>query len=224
MTQFASNKQWMWFKRLILFGFAAWLICVMVLVVAIHITGTQDTAQESDVIIVLGAGLNDDETPGYALTRRSLHAAELWKQGYAPNIICSGGYTGGHQRSEADGCREILLSQGIPSGAIVLENQSHSTEENAIYSRSILEANNWSTAILVTDSFHILRSRIIFQSLGYTVTLSPVPWQEINSIGYYISLTGREIVAYHWHIFKDLLRLNVTSVPFAINTNHLKVQ
>jgi uncharacterized SAM-binding protein YcdF (DUF218 family) len=215
VTKLASNKWWMWFKRLILFGFAAWLICVIVLVIAIHITGTQDTAQASDVIIVLGAGLNDDETPGYALTRRSLHAAELWKQGYAPNIICSGGYTGGHQRSEADGCHDILLSQGIPSEVIVLENQSHSTEENAIYSQQFMEENNWSTAILVTDSFHILRSRIIFESQGYTVTLSPVPWQEINNTGFYISMLGREIVAFHWHIFKDLLRLQVTSVPFA---------
>jgi uncharacterized SAM-binding protein YcdF (DUF218 family) len=215
MTKLASNKWWMWFKRLILFGFAAWLICVIVLVIAIHVTGTQDTVQASDVIIVLGAGLNDDETPGYALTRRSLHAAVLWMDGYARNIICSGGHTGGHQRSEADGCREILLSQGIPSEAIVLENQSHSTEENAIYSRQFMEENNWSTAILVTDSFHILRSRIIFESQGYTVTLSPVLWQDINNIGSYVAMLGREIVAYHWHIFKDLFRLNVTSVPFA---------
>jgi uncharacterized SAM-binding protein YcdF (DUF218 family) len=215
MTKLASNKWWMRFKRLILFGFAAWLICVIMLVIAIHITGTQDTAQESDVIIVLGAGLNDDETPGYALTRRSLHVAELWKQGYAPNIICSGGHTGGHQRSEADGCRDILLQEGVPSEIILLENQSHSTEENALYSRTLMEQNNWSTAILVTDSFHILRSRIIFQSQGYTVTLSPVRWQEINNTGFYISMLGREIVAYHWHIFKNLFRLQVTSVPFA---------
>jgi uncharacterized SAM-binding protein YcdF (DUF218 family) len=215
MTALSSNSWWIWFKRLLLIGFGVWLILVLALVIAIHITGTRDTAQESDVIIVLGAGLNDDETPGYALTRRSLHAAELWKQGYAPNIICSGGHTGGHQRSEADGCRDILLSQGIPSEMIVLENQSHSTEENAIYSRNFMEENNWSTAILVTDSFHILRSRIIFESQGYNVTLSPVPWQDINNIGSYVAMLGREIVAYHWHIFKDLLRLEITSVPFA---------
>jgi uncharacterized SAM-binding protein YcdF (DUF218 family) len=215
MTRQASHKWWIRLKRLILFGVAAWLLCVIMLVIAIHSTGTQDTAQASDVIIVLGAGLNDDETPGYALTRRSLHAAELWKQGYAPNIICSGGQTGGHQRSEADGCHDILLSQGIPSEVIVLENQSHSTEENALYSRRFMEENNWSTAILVTDSFHILRSRIIFQSQGYTVTLSPVRWQEINNFSSYVTMLGREIVAYHWHIFKDLLRLQVTSVPFA---------
>jgi uncharacterized SAM-binding protein YcdF (DUF218 family) len=224
MTALRANSWWIWFKRLFLIGFGVWLSLVVALVIAIHITGTLDTAQASDVIIVLGAGLNDDETPGYALTRRSLHAAVLWMDGYARNIICSGGYTGGHQRSEADGCRDILLSQGIPSEAIVLENQSHSTEENAIYSRQFMEANNWSTAILVSDSFHMLRSRIIFQSQGYSVTLSPVRWQDINSIGSYITMLGREIVAYHWHIFKDMLRLRVTSVPFAINTNYLKVK
>jgi uncharacterized SAM-binding protein YcdF (DUF218 family) len=210
----SNHCLWLRLKRLIQFGFAAWLILVVALVIAIHITGTRDTTQASDVIIVLGAGLNPDGTPGYALTRRSLHAAALWQQGYAPNIICSGGQTGGLERSEADGCREILLREGIPEAVIVLENGSHSTEENVLFSQPIMQQHDWSTAILVTDSFHSLRAAIIFRSQGYHVVSSPVPWQTINNPGSYLSMLGREIVAFHWHIFKDLLQIPVTSIPF----------
>jgi uncharacterized SAM-binding protein YcdF (DUF218 family) len=198
--------------RLILIGFIVWLLLVAGLIAVIHITGQQDNAQEADTIIVLGAGLTRNGRVGDALRRRSQHAATLWHDGYAETIICTGGQAQGQSRSEADGCLEVLLSAGIPRTAVLLESNSHSTEENALYSRDLMEANGWQNAILVSDSFHMLRADFIFSTRGHEVVLSPVSSSKLRKT-YYATMIGREVLAMHWQIFKDAFNLPITHVP-----------
>ena len=119
------------------------------------------------MIIVLGSGLNPDLTPGPALTRRAERAAELWKAGYAPAIICSGGYTTSAIRSEAFGCGQVLRANGVPLDAIILEARSRSTEENALYSHEIMQDHGWTTALVVSDGYHLLRATWIFSLQDY---------------------------------------------------------
>lgn len=203
------------FKRLLRIGLVAviiWFVLMIVLGMVIHVYGRADHTQNADVIIVLGAGLRADGRPGPALTRRSIHAADLWKQGYAPRIICSGGTPGQIViRSEADACAEILREQNVPESAIVLEDQSRSTEENALESRQIMETNGWKTALLVSDSFHMLRANWIFQHYGLTVSLSPVNSERPPALEY-IVLIMREILALHWLVLKLVLNLPITYV------------
>ena len=54
--------------------------------------GREDQARPSDVIVVLGARVNADGTPGSDLTSRTYHAVDLWQPGMAPVIICTGGF------------------------------------------------------------------------------------------------------------------------------------
>lgn len=198
--------------RVLLLAALVWLVAVLALVVVIHVYGLSDRAEPSDVIIVLGAGLRRDGRPGPALTRRSTHAADLWRRGYAPRILCTGGTPGTIIiRSEADACAEILREQGVPPQAIFLENQSRSTEENAIEARQIMADNGWTTAILVTDGFHLLRAHMIFRLYGLAVSLSPV--QESRPAFFeYVVLLGREIVALHWLAVKQVFNLPITYV------------
>lgn len=202
-------------KRLVRMGLLAvtvWFVLAIVLGVVIYAYGQSDHAQKTDVIIVLGAGLRADGRPGPALTRRSIHAADLWKQGYAPRIICSGGTPGQiNIRSEADACAEILREQGVPPDAIFLEDRSRSTEENAIESKQIMEANGWKTALLVSDGFHMLRANWIFHIYGLDVALSPVT-AERPPLLEYIVLIMREVVALHWLVVKLVLNLPITYV------------
>ena len=137
---------------------------------AIHHRGTIDNAEESDVIIVLGAGLLRDGRPGWALTRRSLHGAELWRRGMAPYVLCAGGKAESYPRSEAAACREVLLSRGVPADAIILEDRSRSTEENAIFSRRVMIDEGLLDAVLVSDSYHMLRASWLFQLQGIETT------------------------------------------------------
>jgi hypothetical protein len=135
--------------------------------------GDQNNAQQSDVIIVLGAGLRRDGRAGDALWRRSLVAAQAFHEGLAPNIVCTGGVSQTQTRSEADACREILIGEGVSPDAIMLEDGSHSTEENALNTRAIMAARGWQSAIIVTDSFHMMRAGWIFSASSASSTSRP---------------------------------------------------
>lgn len=194
-----------------LFALAVWCLFAFELALAIYLSGEIDHAQPADVIIVLGAGLRRDSSPGPALTRRSNHAADLWEQGTALMIICTGGLTGRATRSEASACGEILRARGVPPAAIVLEAMSRSTEENALQVQAIMEAHKWASAVLVSDSFHLPRARWLFEARGLTVYPSPVPASRVR-VTDYLTLLGREIVAWHWQAVKQLFNLPQTYV------------
>jgi len=209
----AKRFPWKPLRRAALFLFLAWIVLLVGLILAIDVTGRTEQAQEADVIVVLGAGLSRDGRPGYALSRRSRHAAELWHQGYADYILCTGGQAPDQSRSEADGCRQVLMWRGVPESAILLEEGSRSTEENALYSRPIIEANGWEDVILVSDSYHLFRAEILFRTRGIPVILSPVPREEMRRHDWYPRAVTRELAALHWQFFKDLLGLPFTHIP-----------
>jgi uncharacterized SAM-binding protein YcdF (DUF218 family) len=175
--------------------------------------GDQNNAQQSDVIIVLGAGLRRDGRAGDALWRRSLVAAQAYHEGLAPNIVCTGGVSETQTRSEADACREILIGEDIPSDVIILEDGSHSTEENALNTRAIMAARGWQSAIVVTDSFHMMRAGWIFSAYGIEHTRYPVPRNWVRT-WWYASSLAREIAAIHWYGFKRVFNIEATDFLF----------
>lgn len=197
-------------KRIVLLLSFGILLYFIVFIAVIHHSGAIDTARESDVIIVLGAGLLRDGRPGWALTRRSLQGADLWHAGMAPYVLCAGGRAESYPRSEAAACREILLANGLPPSAILLEEESRSTEENAIFSRRILEDMGLRDAVLVSDSYHMPRAGWLFQLQGIESTSSPVPANRIRSpLSYPLSLL-REFLAFHWHFIKETFQIPLT--------------
>ncbi|MGJ3237619.1 MAG: YdcF family protein [Anaerolineae bacterium] len=199
--------------RVILIAILVWLAVIALLIAVIDRTGRIDQPREADAIVVLGAGLARDGRPGYALVRRSAHASELWHQGYADTIVCTGGIAPTQARSEADGCRDVLLRRGVPDSAILLEERSTSTEENALYARDILQLNALQSVIVVSDSYHVFRASYIFETVGYPdVSLSPVPAERIRGYPTYNASVVREVLALHWQVFKTALNLPITSL------------
>ena len=197
--------------RILLAILTLWMVLCVALAGVVYAYSRVDGAQETDVIIVLGAGLRRNGEPGPALWRRGEQAAELYQQGYADHLICSGGFTVTQSRSEADACRQVLVSSGVPEDAIVLEERSRSTEENAAYSREIMGANGWETALIVSDGYHLLRAQWIFAQQGLPVYTSPA--RDPSLLNLLISI-GREVVALHWQLLKSILNLPVSYVPW----------
>lgn len=188
----------------------SWLVACIVLAGAVYAYSREDRAEPADVIIVLGSALRSDNRPGPAQIRRATRAAELYLQGYAPVVICTGGYTVGRSRSEADGCREILEGLGVPAEAIVLEPFSRSTEENAFYAHEIMDEFGWQTALVVSDGYHLLRASWIFEMQGIPHSTSPsADPPRANHIRSVI----REVFALHWQVIKRALNLPITYLP-----------
>ena len=189
----------------------AWMMLCVALAGVVFAYSRSDGAQHADLIVVLGAGLRRDGRPGPAIVRRGEHAAQLYAEGYAPVILCSGGFAINQTRSEADACREVLLENGVPEDAILLEDRSRSTEENALYTHELMLANGWDTLLVVSDGYHLLRTQWIFSRQGLSIYTSPSADPPL--LNHLFSL-GREVVALHWQLFKTIFNLPATYVPY----------
>lgn len=119
---------------------------------------------KADVIIVLGGGRNND---------RVIHGVELYQSGYADKVLLSDGNIVSNRTM-----KQKALSLGVPESAIIQEEQSTTTFENARYSLKIVQALEYKSAIVVTTSYHTRRSSIIFNQVfkGIDVTVSATPY------------------------------------------------
>ena len=210
MSALVKSKGGRRLRRFLLMMIFGGLLYIAAVVGAIHLVGAVDTAEAADVIIVLGAGLRADGRPGWALTRRTQRAADLWHTGIAPYVLCTGAQAEGFPRSEAAACREILIGAGLPDAAILMEESSRSTEENAIYSRRLLDELGLARVILVSDSYHLLRANWIFRLRGLPAFNSPIPASRIRYPLFYPYSLAREFVALHWQLLKEALNIPIT--------------
>lgn len=87
--------------------------------------------KKADVIVVLGS---QSHAVCALLARR---AATLFKQGYAPHIIVTGGVINNAGLLEAAYIHRALRSYGVPARAILRDNASTNTRENVINARAI---------------------------------------------------------------------------------------
>lgn len=198
--------------RLLKYMLAVWALVMLSVSGLIFIYGEDETVEApSDVIIVLGSGLRWDGRPGDALYRRSVWGAQLYRDGVADAVLCTGGVGEGHTRSEAEACAEVLRSRGVPDDAIYLEEQARSTEENAMYSKVIMEEKGWQRATLVTDSFHMFRADWLFNIYDIPHSRSAVPREWMHA-RFYARHFSREILALHWQAFKEVFNIPLTNV------------
>lgn len=112
-----------------------------------------------DVIFALGA--QDLSVPK--------RAAELYHQGYADLVVCSGGLGKVSDaifiRSEAEMFKDVLQEHGVPEDKIILETQATNTEENILFTKKVLLEKNIHTQsmILVHKPYMERRSYATFK-------------------------------------------------------------
>ncbi|NLP31533.1 DUF218 domain [Oligella ureolytica] len=126
----------------------------------------------ADAIVVLGGNTASNRLNWFQddvvrdLTHRRLDTAEaLYAAGKAPLIIVSGGANEGTV-SEARGMESSLLSLGVPAEAIVREDSSQTTRENALYTKRKMEEQGVDSVLVVTSALHMPRAMGVFKSLG----------------------------------------------------------
>ena len=134
--------------------------------------------QSTDAIIVLGGGreVNDPawqgDQPSLMAMQRLRYAARLAKASNLP-VLVSGGLHFGQPPSEAQLMADSL-EQDFAIKARWLEGESRTTWENAQYTAKILQTEGIQRVILVTDAWHMPRSRWSFEQFGFDVVTAPV--------------------------------------------------
>jgi len=145
------------------------------------------SAPQAEAIVVLGGGTSSPpvapgEAPGLnGYSNRLLYAARLFRAGKAPIILFSGGTVplieSWRLISEAEAASQLLQEWAVPRQAILVEDRSRNTRENALFSRQILQSRGVSRILLVTSATHMPRASAVFQKLGFQVIPVPVDLQ-----------------------------------------------
>ena len=142
--------------------------------------GNVDRAQKADAILIFGTGVNADGTASLILRARTRHAYELWKRGLAPKILCTGGM-GTNPPAESVVQEKLLVGWGVPASAILKEEKSTSTWENAKFGAPLLPQG--SSVIAVSDPYHLWRCQRDCEAFGLTATTSPATatWLQLTT-------------------------------------------
>jgi uncharacterized SAM-binding protein YcdF (DUF218 family) len=156
----------------------------------------------SDAIVVLGAAVWPGPRPSPALKGRVERAAQLYKAGFAPHVVTTGG-SAGNLPSEAEIAASVLLEYGVPESAILIESQATSTEESARYVSQMLRARGWSSLVVVSDGYHLTRSLWLFRKEGIATSAAAADdWY--YSTGDRIYHLLRESAALSYLVLRDL--------------------
>lgn len=107
----------------------------------------------ADVIVAISGGDTD---------ARAHEAINLYKQGWAPTIIFSGAAEDKQGTSNAAAMANMALSNHVPSSAILLDENSVNTADNASQVRPIVQQHGFKRIILVTSPYHQRRASIEF--------------------------------------------------------------
>jgi len=119
-----------------------------------------------DAGVVLGAAVWGGNRPSPVLRERINKGYELLKDSTTRYIVLTGGGSPG-EMTEADVAKNELLKKGIDEKNIFIENKSNSTLEQITYIKNNLYIkNNWRSIALITDNFHLPRSRQICRFYG----------------------------------------------------------
>jgi hypothetical protein len=124
---------------------------------------------DSLVIIVLGFQLNADGSMQNELIERlktALKCAEQYPNAY---VLCTGGKTAmlSTETSEGEQMGKWLLKKGLDEKRLLIEGDSMTTAQNALYSYELLRKRcpQADTAVLVTSSYHIPWGALMFSSV-----------------------------------------------------------
>lgn len=125
----------------------------------------REELKSADVIIVL-AGEREE---------RVAYGVWLYQQGYAPKIIMTGGPVV-WRATAAQIMKEQALFLGVPVEDILIEERSTTTKENADFTKGLMVAEGFGSAILVTSPYHSRRaSRIVHRVFGQEIEIISVP-------------------------------------------------
>lgn len=139
---------------------------------------------QAEVIVVLGGATEAAVAPRTSVEvngagDRVIAGVRLYREKAAPIVLLSGGiisWMSSRPSTPATEMRDLMVFMGVPENALVLQDQSQNTHEDAVYSAKILNEKNIHTIILVTSAIHMPRSVALFEAQGFKVIPYPVDY------------------------------------------------
>ena len=160
--------------------FALWLKAFLALVLlgamvfgallSLVLSGARDEVRgDPKVMVILGCQLHD-WGPSVMLQDRLDKALEYLQDHPDMTVVVSGGQGENEPTSEAQGMADYLAEHGFSRENIILESQSHNTNQNLRWSAQHLAEAGIDIkdgVIIVSNGFHLTRARMLAERAGY---------------------------------------------------------
>ncbi|GGG54499.1 YdcF family protein [Hymenobacter glacieicola] len=186
-------------KRFVLSGLillGSWFVLHSAVVTA---DGLTDDVQPVDCLVVLGNTVNPDGSLSARLQARLDKALELYHQGVSPLILVSGGL-GQEGHYEATVMQRYLVAQGVPTHAILIDNEGNNTQATARNYARIARQRHLRSALVVSQFFHLSRTKRLLRGQGITVVYAAHPsyyeWRDAYAL-------TREFFAYYAYLLSQ---------------------
>lgn len=150
---------------------------------------TSAPCQTVDAIVAVSGGDTNARTD---------EAIQLYKNNWSKTLIFSGAAEDKTGLSNAAAMEIRAEAQGVPASAIVLDESSETTKQNAEDSSAIFTDRNVKSIILVTSGYHQRRASLEFHKLAPSVTILNHPvgtdqdwsfWWWTNPRGWTLAVT-----------------------------------
>lgn len=132
------------------------------------------TTEKYDMAIVLGGIGRIDERQHrldfMTAGDRLFQTLELYHRGRIKQIMFTGGSGSIRYPDHKEGAyvKKYLHTIHIPDSAVIIENESKNTFENAVFSKKILDSLHFKgSLLLVTSAYHMPRALATFKKAGY---------------------------------------------------------
>lgn len=165
------------------------LICIEIYV--IDVGSSDPSALPADAVVVLGAGVNGTQ-PSLSLYTRLTAALDYLEENPDVPVVLTGGLGYGEEITEARCMYDWLTARGVDPARLIMEEQAGNTAENFAFSKELLEEQGIDPAenlvAVVTNDFHIARSRLIAARQGYGHAFgvpAKLPWRHLE-VNYYL--------------------------------------
>ena len=144
-----------------------------------HHDGASDV-ERVDAIVVLGAAQYNGR-PSPVLRARLDHAIVLYREGYAPMILVTGGVGRGDTTSEALAGQRYLVAHEVPQEAVGVQPVGRSTRTSMTAVGEWLGERGLRRVLLVSDPFHMFRLRLEARRTRLEAYTSPTESSPISA-------------------------------------------
>jgi len=182
------------------FGVVLALLAWFLLHVAVMLkVGFTDDTRPADAAIVLGNFVDLQGNVGDVVKPRCDRAVELYKAGVVKHIVVSGATAPGGY-SEPRGMANYCVSQGVRANDITEDPRGVNTFNTALNTRTLMRERGWRRVIVVSQYYHILRTRYAFRRMGIDDVGTAHSWYGFL-IGEPRSVV-REFVGFYRYVFR----------------------
>lgn len=130
----------------------------------------REDEEDIDALIILGAkvyGMKPSRSLRYRLDRALVYL----KKHPETLVVVSGGQGDDEDVPEAFAMRDYLVKKGYDKENIVTEEESTSTWENLLFSKTILDERLGDyKAMVVSNDYHLYRARMLAERMGMEVS------------------------------------------------------